>query len=240
MPGPALDCPFGRRAARSGGSRTARPAGARLIGELRTRGVRPLDHRAGAAGSAGSCWPVARRACPPYILPPPSRVAVVLMERYGHCCSNRPPGRATEMMLGLALGLLLGAALAVLFAASAGWRRWALPLVIVSQAIPGDRRRPAARAVARLRHGVQGRDGRARDLLPGGQQRCTTVCAAPIQAGSNWRAPWMRRRQRGPAADQATGRPARLRLGRPHRRRGCPDRCRDRRMGRRQRRAWAS
>ena len=40
------------------------------------------------------------------------------------------------MLLGLALGLMLGCALAIVFAASAGWRRWALPLVIVSQAIP--------------------------------------------------------------------------------------------------------
>ena len=40
------------------------------------------------------------------------------------------------MVLGLVLGLILGAALAVVFAASAGWRRWALPLVIISQAIP--------------------------------------------------------------------------------------------------------
>ena len=31
---------------------------------------------------------------------------------------------------------MLGASLAIVFAASAGWRRWALPLVIVSQAIP--------------------------------------------------------------------------------------------------------
>ena len=31
---------------------------------------------------------------------------------------------------------LAGGGLAIVFAASAGWRRWALPLVIVSQAIP--------------------------------------------------------------------------------------------------------
>jgi len=43
---------------------------------------------------------------------------------------------AAEMLLGLALGLLLGCALAIVFVASAGWRRWALPLVIASQAIP--------------------------------------------------------------------------------------------------------
>lgn len=72
---------------------------------------------------------------PPYILPPPSRVAVVLVGRFD-LLIEQAAWTATEMILGLALGLTLGAALAVIFAASAGWRRWALPLVIVSQAIP--------------------------------------------------------------------------------------------------------
>src|ERR1044072_9646265 len=43
---------------------------------------------------------------------------------------------ATEMVVGLVLGRVLVTTLAIVFAASAGWRRWALPLVIVSQAIP--------------------------------------------------------------------------------------------------------
>jgi putative hydroxymethylpyrimidine transport system permease protein len=72
---------------------------------------------------------------PPYILPPPSRVAVVFADRFPLLASEAA-WTAAEMVLGLALGLALGAALAVVFAASAGWRRWALPLVIVSQAIP--------------------------------------------------------------------------------------------------------
>jgi putative hydroxymethylpyrimidine transport system permease protein len=72
---------------------------------------------------------------PPYILPPPSRVAVVFVDRFP-LLAGEAAWTAAEMMLGLALGLALGAALAVVFAASAGWRRWALPLVIVSQAIP--------------------------------------------------------------------------------------------------------
>ena len=72
---------------------------------------------------------------PPYILPPPSRVAVVLVGRFD-LLIEQAAWTATEMILGLALGLTLGAALAVIFAASAVWRRWALPLVIVSQAIP--------------------------------------------------------------------------------------------------------
>jgi putative hydroxymethylpyrimidine transport system permease protein len=72
---------------------------------------------------------------PVYILPPPSRVAVVLVQRFD-LLMEQAAWTAAEMILGLALGLLLGATLAVVFAASAGWRRWALPLVIVSQAIP--------------------------------------------------------------------------------------------------------
>jgi len=72
---------------------------------------------------------------PVYILPPPSRVGVVLVERFD-LLMEQAVWTAAEMVLGLILGLVLGAALAVVFAASAGWRRWALPLVIVSQAIP--------------------------------------------------------------------------------------------------------
>jgi putative hydroxymethylpyrimidine transport system permease protein len=72
---------------------------------------------------------------PVYILPPPSRVAVVLVERFD-LLIEQAIWTAAEMILGLTLGLILGATLAVVFAASVGWRRWALPLVIISQAIP--------------------------------------------------------------------------------------------------------
>ncbi|MFO1157868.1 MAG: ABC transporter permease [Reyranellaceae bacterium] len=72
---------------------------------------------------------------PVYILPPPSRVAVVMVERFG-LLLGEAAWTAAEMVLGLLLGLLLGAVLAIVLAASAGWRRWALPVVIVSQAIP--------------------------------------------------------------------------------------------------------
>jgi putative hydroxymethylpyrimidine transport system permease protein len=72
---------------------------------------------------------------PSYILPPPSRVLAVLVER-SDLLLGEAVWTATEMIVGLLLGLALGAALAIIFAASAGWRRWALPLVIVSQAIP--------------------------------------------------------------------------------------------------------
>jgi putative hydroxymethylpyrimidine transport system permease protein len=72
---------------------------------------------------------------PPYILPPPSQVVVVLIERID-LLIEQALWTAAEMVIGLGLGLALGALLAIVFAASAGWRRWALPLVIISQAIP--------------------------------------------------------------------------------------------------------
>ena len=60
---------------------------------------------------------------PVYILPPPSRVGVVLVERFD-LLMEQAVWTAAEMVLGLILGLILGAALAVVFAASGGWRRW--------------------------------------------------------------------------------------------------------------------
>lgn len=72
---------------------------------------------------------------PVYMLPPPSTVAVVMVERLG-LLLEQASWTASEMVLGLVLGLLLGACLAIALAASAAWRRWALPVVIVSQAIP--------------------------------------------------------------------------------------------------------
>lgn len=72
---------------------------------------------------------------PSYILPPPSRVAVVLIQRIDLLLVEAA-WTAAEMVIGLMLGLILGAALAILCAASLGWRRWALPLIVVSQAIP--------------------------------------------------------------------------------------------------------
>lgn len=72
---------------------------------------------------------------PSYILPPPSKIASVLADRWD-LLLDQALWTGAEMLLGFALGLLLGAALAIVFAASAGWRRWALPLVIASQAVP--------------------------------------------------------------------------------------------------------
>ncbi|MBM3649468.1 MAG: ABC transporter permease [Alphaproteobacteria bacterium] len=95
--------------------------------------MRPLVTAVGLLlGWEGLVW---LTGAPPYILPPPSRVLTVLIERLDLLLAEAL-WTAAEMLIGLLLGLALGAALAVAFAASAGWRRWALPLVVASQAIP--------------------------------------------------------------------------------------------------------
>lgn len=72
---------------------------------------------------------------PPFLLPAPVRVAEVLVSRWdillGHAGTT-----LTEILLGLLLGTLLGTGMALLLAAWRGARRWLLPLLIASQAIP--------------------------------------------------------------------------------------------------------
>lgn len=74
-------------------------------------------------------------AVPPFLLPPPGRVAATLLARLdillGHALVT-----AAEILLGLALGALLGAGFALILAAWRGARRWLLPLLVVSQAVP--------------------------------------------------------------------------------------------------------
>jgi putative hydroxymethylpyrimidine transport system permease protein len=72
---------------------------------------------------------------PPFLLPAPSRVASVLFTRFdilwGHALTT-----LTEILLGLGIGSLLGIGVALLLSAWPGGRRWLLPLLIASQAIP--------------------------------------------------------------------------------------------------------
>lgn len=72
---------------------------------------------------------------PPFLLPAPTRVAAALAARWdillGHASTT-----ATEIVLGLLFGTLLGVGTALLLAAWRGARRWVLPLLIASQAIP--------------------------------------------------------------------------------------------------------
>jgi putative hydroxymethylpyrimidine transport system permease protein len=72
---------------------------------------------------------------PPFLLPTPMRVALALVERWdiilGHAWIT-----LTEMLAGLALGSLLGCATALLVTIWPPGRRWLLPLLVVSQAVP--------------------------------------------------------------------------------------------------------
>ncbi|MSP66802.1 MAG: ABC transporter permease [Alphaproteobacteria bacterium] len=78
---------------------------------------------------------VALTAVPPYILPPPARVASALVQQHalilGHALTT-----AVEILLGLLIGTLLGALAATSLAYFPPARRWLLPLLVVSQAIP--------------------------------------------------------------------------------------------------------
>jgi putative hydroxymethylpyrimidine transport system permease protein len=70
-----------------------------------------------------------------FILPGPGRVAVALVERWpsllGHAGIT-----IVEILLGLAIGVVLGCASAIVISALRPARRWLLPVLVVSQAIP--------------------------------------------------------------------------------------------------------
>lgn len=72
---------------------------------------------------------------PAYLLPSPTRVLRTLIERAdflaGHALLT-----LSEILLGILGGIVLGAASALTLASFAPARRWLLPLVVVSQAIP--------------------------------------------------------------------------------------------------------
>jgi putative hydroxymethylpyrimidine transport system permease protein len=72
---------------------------------------------------------------PPFLLPSPWRVAQALAARWDSIASHALVTGA-EMLAGLALGAALGSAMALSLMAWRGGRRWLLPLLLVSQAIP--------------------------------------------------------------------------------------------------------
>ena len=71
----------------------------------------------------------------PFLLPPPIRVATVWWEHSGYLLEHAAV-TATEMGLGLLLGATIGAASAILISTFAPARRWLLPVLVVSQAVP--------------------------------------------------------------------------------------------------------
>lgn len=72
---------------------------------------------------------------PPYILPGPAAVATALVSRPG-LIAGHALHTLTEIVLGLALGAALGCATALAMSFFRPARRWLLPIVVVSQAIP--------------------------------------------------------------------------------------------------------
>ncbi len=72
---------------------------------------------------------------PPFILPPPLRVAATLVERWDFLLAQAAI-TLLEMTLGLAAGAAFGALCAIALAQVPPLRRWLLPLVIASQAVP--------------------------------------------------------------------------------------------------------
>jgi putative hydroxymethylpyrimidine transport system permease protein len=72
---------------------------------------------------------------PHYILPGPGRVARALVERWPELIGHAGV-TALEILLGLALGALLGCGSALVIASFRPARRWLLPVLVVSQAIP--------------------------------------------------------------------------------------------------------
>jgi putative hydroxymethylpyrimidine transport system permease protein len=82
-------------------------------------------------------WEAAVRlsGVPPFLLPAPSRVAVVVGAQWRTLLDNGL-FTAASMLAGLASGAALGLATALALIASAAARRWLLPLVVMSQALP--------------------------------------------------------------------------------------------------------
>jgi putative hydroxymethylpyrimidine transport system permease protein len=78
---------------------------------------------------------VAIASLPHFILPDPLRVARVLVDRLDFLLLNAAITLA-EILIGLALGTLLGCASALLLAHFRPARRWLLPILVISQAIP--------------------------------------------------------------------------------------------------------
>ncbi len=72
---------------------------------------------------------------PHYILPGPARVARALAERWPELLGHAGV-TVSEILLGLALGALLGCLSALVIASFRPARRWLLPVLVVSQAIP--------------------------------------------------------------------------------------------------------
>lgn len=71
----------------------------------------------------------------PYILPDPGRVAVAFYSRAGEIFEHAVL-TATEILAGLAIGCLVGTTSALTMAYFRPARRWLMPVLVISQAVP--------------------------------------------------------------------------------------------------------
>ncbi len=78
---------------------------------------------------------VSASGAPPYILPPPGQVAVAWAAQSGRLIGHLGVTVA-EIVLGLTIGVLLGASAALTIGYFRPARRWLLPVLVASQAIP--------------------------------------------------------------------------------------------------------
>ncbi|MCP4330724.1 MAG: ABC transporter permease [Alphaproteobacteria bacterium] len=72
---------------------------------------------------------------PPYIMPGPIEVAVALFE-HAETISYNAAITLIEILLGLSLGIILGIASALVMAYFRPARRWLMPVLVISQALP--------------------------------------------------------------------------------------------------------
>lgn len=72
---------------------------------------------------------------PPYILPGPTRVLAAFVGN-ADLLARHAAVTLSEILLGIVLGSLVGGSAALLLAASRGARRWLMPLLVASQALP--------------------------------------------------------------------------------------------------------
>jgi putative hydroxymethylpyrimidine transport system permease protein len=97
------------------------------------RALRPIIT---CAGLVALWWLIQRGlALPPYLLPSPASVARAMWVQRGVLAGSAWT-TMVESLLGLALGSALGAAAALAMGLSATTRRWLLPVLLLSQAVP--------------------------------------------------------------------------------------------------------
>ncbi|SFO14587.1 putative hydroxymethylpyrimidine transport system permease protein [Candidatus Pantoea varia] len=87
------------------------------------------------AGLIALWWLATLTAIPAFLLPSPAAVAAALWQNADYL-SHHTLITLTEILSGMAIGVLLGGALALGMTFSPGLQRWMMPLVITSQAIP--------------------------------------------------------------------------------------------------------